>query len=184
MCMQRNGYSFTVFLGEPDFYWFDWLKTATDWVDSSMSKRHVFLQGQLTAQVGERLWKALYVENGGLKALGQIWILSKSFCPCCVVVIMPLKTVRSSQIFDVRCTLPVTLPERAFQWRNTQKWSESSLYPMTGPQWHKVYLVSEIMPGVWRMCVQTMIAEENILRGTIDGKGTPGFQFCTSHNGR
>jgi hypothetical protein len=30
MCMQRNGYSFTVFLGEPDFYWFDWFKTATD----------------------------------------------------------------------------------------------------------------------------------------------------------
>jgi hypothetical protein len=30
MCMQRNGYSFMVFLGEPDFYWFDWLKTATD----------------------------------------------------------------------------------------------------------------------------------------------------------
>jgi hypothetical protein len=30
MCMQRNGYSFTVFLGEPDFCWFEWLKTATD----------------------------------------------------------------------------------------------------------------------------------------------------------
>jgi hypothetical protein len=30
MCMQRNGYSLTVVLGEPDFYWFDWLKTATD----------------------------------------------------------------------------------------------------------------------------------------------------------
>jgi hypothetical protein len=30
MYMQRNGYSFTVFLGEPDSYWFDWLKTATD----------------------------------------------------------------------------------------------------------------------------------------------------------
>jgi hypothetical protein len=25
-----NVYSFTVFLGEPDFYWFDWLKPATD----------------------------------------------------------------------------------------------------------------------------------------------------------
>jgi hypothetical protein len=40
MCMQRNGYSFTVFLGEPDFDWFDWLKTATDF--ESLVPRLVF----------------------------------------------------------------------------------------------------------------------------------------------
>jgi hypothetical protein len=38
ICMQRNGYSFTVFLGEPDFYWFDWLKIATDF-ESQVPRR-------------------------------------------------------------------------------------------------------------------------------------------------
>jgi hypothetical protein len=94
--MQRNGYSFTVFLGETDFYWFDWLKTATDfeslvprrkgdrlWVASSTSKRHVISHtGPVTARVGERLWKALCTSKvsmcnvmGSIKfATDYIWI--------------------------------------------------------------------------------------------------------------
>jgi hypothetical protein len=49
MCMQRNGYSFTVFLGEPDLYYIEnaWIST-----------------GPVTARDGERLWKAMYVEDG------------------------------------------------------------------------------------------------------------------------
>jgi hypothetical protein len=51
--MQRNGYSFTVFLGEPDFYLFVWFHVEKAWIST----------GPVTARVGERLWKALYVQD-------------------------------------------------------------------------------------------------------------------------
>jgi hypothetical protein len=55
-----NGYSFTVF--------FRWTRFLLNWVASSTSKRHGFIQGHaVTARVGERLWKALNVEDGGAR---------------------------------------------------------------------------------------------------------------------
>jgi hypothetical protein len=61
--MQRNGYSFTVFLGEPYFDLFDWLKTATD-IESLVPRRKgMDFYRASNSQSWERLWKALYVED-------------------------------------------------------------------------------------------------------------------------
>jgi hypothetical protein len=68
MCMQRNGFSFTVFLGEPDFYWFDWLKTAaaTDFVSLVPRRKGMDFYRASNSRVGGALWKALYLEDGSM----------------------------------------------------------------------------------------------------------------------